>query len=433
MILTVLRVSWISLRRDRIAQALCFVLPVAFFSIFAFVLGNMGGSRTEPVQVAVADLDRSEASRRIVDALRRDASLRVTLMAAGTEGRGGPRDEALARVSNGKVPVAVVIPAGFGETFGEFGSGGARVEVLADTADPIAPQMIAGLLQGAVMTAAPDLFIESGMRTLERYGGPLSSAQRAAFEFFLPTLRASTQPASRASARGSADNRPSRSGPSFRGLLDVDVVDVLGKDSRKVPAMAYYAAGTAVMFLLFSAAGAGGSLLEEQESGTIERVLASRLGMSRLILGKWLFLAGVGFVQVTIMFLWGWLVFGLDLPGHVPGFLAMSIVTAAAAAAFGLVIAAACKTRAQLSGVSTVVILIMSAVGGSMFPRFIMPPVMRTAGLFTFNGWALDGYQKVFWYDKTVPELWPQLGVLAGLTVAFLAGARALARRWESA
>jgi hypothetical protein len=29
-------------------------------------------------------------------------------------------------------------------------------------------------------------------------------------------------------------------------------------------------------------------------------------------------------------------------------------------------------------------------------------------------------------------ELWPQVAVLVGLTVVFLSGARALARRWET-
>jgi ABC-2 type transport system permease protein len=35
--------------------------------------------------------------------------------------------------------------------------------------------------------------------------------------------------------------------------------------------------------------------------------------------------------------------------------------------------------------VSTLLILIMSSLGGSMFPRFLMPPAMQKAGLFTIN------------------------------------------------
>ena len=49
------------------------------------------------------------------------------------------------------------------------------------------------------------------------------------------------------------------------------------------------------MFLLFSCVGgAGGTLLEEEESGTLERLLSTQLGMAACSLGKWLFLALIG-------------------------------------------------------------------------------------------------------------------------------------------
>ena len=91
------------------------------------------------------------------------------------------------------------------------------------------------------------------------------------------------------------------------------------------------------------------------------------------------------------------------------------------------------RTRAQLSGFSTILILTMSALGGSMFPRFLMSETMQKMGLVTFNAWALDGYLKVFWRNAPVWQLWPQVAVLAGLTIAFLSLARLLARRWEMA
>ena len=72
------------------------------------------------------------------------------------------------------------------------------------------------------------------------------------------------------------------------------------------------------------------------------------------------------------------------------------------------------RSRAQLSGFSTILILTMSALGGSMFPRFLMSETMQKVGLVTFNAWALDGYLKVFWRDAPVWQLWPQVAVLVG-------------------
>jgi ABC-2 type transport system permease protein len=172
-------------------------------------------------------------------------------------------------------------------------------------------------------------------------------------------------------------------------------------------------------------AGSGATLIDEQEGGIAERILVSGVSVREWLMTKWLFSAAVGSVQVATMFVWGWLVYGVELFSrmHFWGFLAMTVATALAAAALGILLAVLCRTRMQLAGVSTVLILIMSALGGSMFPRFLMSPALKAIGLFTFNAWALDGYQKVFWYEADLPGLVPQLSVLVALALTFMAAA----------
>ena len=109
----------------------------------------------------------------------------------------------------------------------------------------------------------------------------------------------------------------------------------------------------------------------------------------------------------------------------------VALLAGFAVAAFGLVLASVCRTRAQLGALSTLVILVMSSIGGSMFPRFLMPEAMQKAGLLTINAWAIDGFTKVFWRDEPVSHLWPQVLVLLGVGVVLFAIARRLARRWE--
>lgn len=87
--------------------------------------------------------------------------------------------------------------------------------------------------------------------------------------------------------------------------------------------------------------------------------------------------------------------------------------------------------RAQLGALATLVILIISALGGSMFPRFLMPESIQKIGLITFNAGALEGFTKVFWREEPLWNLWPQVGVLAVSGTVFFAVARRLARRWE--
>jgi ABC-2 type transport system permease protein len=139
----------------------------------------------------------------------------------------------------------------------------------------------------------------------------------------------------------------------------------------------------------------------------------------------------LAFFQLVLMFVWAWLVFKLDFIPHLAGFIIIGISTAFAVGAFGMLLASTCRTRAQLGPLSTLVILIMSSVGGSMFPRFLMPEAMQKAGLLTINAWAIDGFTKVFWRDEPLAHLWPQVGVLLGVGVVFFVIARRLTRRWE--
>jgi ABC-2 type transport system permease protein len=420
---TLLRIGLTNLRRDRVAQALTFVLPIIFFSIFATVFGGQGERQTSRIRVAVVDEDKSELSRRIIEGLTREEGLRVRTTSDDEPG-GAPLDRAAGErlVRNGDLPVAIVLPAGLGASFAERGfGGGPSIQLLADVSDRIAPPMVQGLMQKVAMTAAPDLMMQGGLNQFEKYAGQLTPQQRAAVDAWLPRLR------QEAGSQAPASNRGTPMG------LEVSVVDVMRTDNPRASLISFYAAGIGVMFLLFSSVGgAGGALLEEVESGTLERVLSTNIGMSGLLIGKWLLLGIVGCAQLTVMFLWARLVFQLPLFSHLPGFVVMTIVTAAAAAGLGLVLATLARTRAQLQGFSTILILTMSAIGGSMFPRFLMSETMQKFGLITFNAWALDGYLKVFWRNAPIWQLWPQVAVLAGLTIVFLGVARTLARRWET-
>jgi ABC-2 type transport system permease protein len=425
MIATLFRVSWTNLKRDRVAPALTFLLPIIFFSIFANVFGNQGRNNGTPIiRVAVVDQDRSELSGRIIDGLRREKSLRVRTT-IDPEGKGSALDAdgAAALVKGGDVPVAIVLPAGLGANAGAFGSSApaVRIKLLADVSDPIAPQMVSGLLQKVAMTSAPDLMMQGGIQQFEKYAGALTPEQRDAVRDWLPRLKSAT-----ASGNTSAGSIAGAMG------IGVDTVDVMRQGSSE-SLISFYAAGIGVMFLLFSVSGASGSLLDEMDTGTLDRVLSTRVGMTGLLTAKWLFIAFLGMLQLTVMFLWGRLAFGVDLFHHLPGFAVMTVFTAAAASAFGLMLATLARTRAQLSGMGTILILTMSALGGSMFPRFLMSETMQKVGLLTFNAWALDGYLKVFWRDAPVWQLWPQVLVLSLIAAALLSLARIFARRWETA
>ena len=425
MIFAVFRTHLSRLRRDRAAFVLAFVVPIVFFSIFAAIFGGSRGGGTRRITLAVVDEDGSENSRRFVQALKAEKGLSI-VTGQVPEGQRSEspfdRSTAEAAVRAGTVPAALIIPRGFGATPISFGpsSGRPKLELLADSADPVAAPVVSGLLQGVAATAMPDVMAQTGVEQLERWGGTLTPEQRSKMEENIRVLREGR------AAKGATG------GAASAGLVDVEVRDILGQ-SKKNPTSALLAAGLGVMFLLFSAAGAGGALIEEAESGTLDRVLSTHVSMGRLLFGKVVYLSAVAVTQLTVMFVWGELFFGLELHRHLPGFFLMTIVTALASSCFGLVLAAMARSRMQLVALSNLLILAMSALGGSMVPRYLLSETVQKLGLVTINAWAIDGFMKVFWRDEPIAHLWPQVLVLLAASALLFAGARRLARRWDVA
>ncbi|HWC19275.1 MAG TPA: ABC transporter permease [Terriglobales bacterium] len=425
MILAIVRTAFTALRRDRGALALSFVLPIAFFTIFAVIFGGRRDT-TPKITVIVVDEDHSPQSRKLLKGLSAE-SLSVITRPSPKHGVEQPEYTAAtaeAAVKDGVSPVAVIIPPGFGRNPISFGGAppSSTIQLLKDSSDMVAAQIIAGLLEKVAMTAMPEVMAAQGSKYMDMYAGGFTPEQKKRIDAGLEALRKTES--------SGADDTSARRNANAGTPIAVSTRDVVGQNKNN-PMVSFYAAAIGVMFLLFTASSAGGSLLDEAESGTLDRLLSSRVTMGTLLAGKLCYCCLLAFSQLVLMFVWAWLVFKLEFISRLPGFAIMGLSTAFAVAAFGMLLASTCRTRAQLGPLSTLVILIMSSVGGSMFPRFLMPAAMQKAGLLTINAWAIDGFTKVFWRDEPISHLWQQVSVLWVVGCLLFIVARKLARRWE--
>ncbi len=490
MIPTVMLVCLRRLLHNRIELLLAFAVPIAFFSIFALIFGSgVGGTQDPSVKVVGVDTVQDAQSELVMRALQETPGLKFvegsyggsdakgkgdrgkgdtvkgdtvkgdTVKGDAAKGEGAsdaePRlaammtkSEATAMVRRGNATLAILIR--------RDESGEIAADLLSDASDQVSPKVVSALVQqvlGAIpgpetlQSLGPNETLGEGFGDrltdgfAEGLGDPLGDrlAGRGVAEELGVVQASGSEPTSSgtgatSSPIGSAGNGVSAGLSSSLANVPakrVAIIDLLGGEKRN-PVVTMYAAGIAVMFLLFGATNGGATLLEERENQTLDRLLTTGLTMDQLLLGKWGYLTMLGIAQTTLMFVWGQVVFGVDLWGHLDGFLIITVVTAGAAAAFGLMLATLCKTRGQLNGLSVVVVLTMSALGGSMVPRYVMNESLRDAGLWTFNAWALDGYDKVFWRDLPAGDLWPQMAVLMGCGAVFLITARGLAVRWEA-
>ena len=209
-------------------------------------------------------------------------------------------------------------------------------------------------------------------------------------------------------------------GVGATSLVRIHGRSVFGSD-RGIPEVAYAAGAVSFMFLLFASASGAMSLMEERESGIVDRVLAGPGGIEVLVCGKFLYLLTQGVVQVGIIFLIAWLAYGVALPEHLGEWLVVTACASTTAAGLAMLLVTASSTRRQAQTVSTLVILVISAIGGSMVPRYVMPPTFQSLGWLTPNTWAVEAYSGIFWRELTLA------GVAGPCLILFSSGLAALA------
>ncbi|MFC2117423.1 ABC transporter permease [Bacteroidota bacterium] len=168
-------------------------------------------------------------------------------------------------------------------------------------------------------------------------------------------------------------------------------------EEGKLVGIVHSVAGTAVLMLLFSVAGIGESILEEKQEGMLKKLLCSPMHPNNILFGKIVFTNIISIAQLIIMFVFAWLVFGLDITHHLFSLVLMIFATAYACSSFGIFLSSFAKSRKQVQALSTIIIMVMSGIGGSMVPLFVMPEIMQKIAVFTVNYWGIQGFYDIFW------------------------------------
>jgi ABC-2 type transport system permease protein len=404
---------WLTLARDRSAIAMSVLLPIAFFLVVASIFAGTAGEHLR-VRIAYADEVDSEESRRLLAALRREAALEpaaeVTLSS----------ERVRELVRSGAADAGLIVRAE-AEPLGSVGGFGAPPLLLVtDPTRAVAARLVAGLAQKAYFAWLPDVALGGVVELIDLDFTELDPEQKEEIRRELQRLRLETLEAAREGSERSGD---------FQELVEIAEVE---RPARGRNHVAYYAGAVAILFLLFSAVHGALSMLEERDSGILDRVLAGPAGAKALVDGKYLFLTAQGFVQVSLIFLVAWLAHDVDLPGHVAGFALVTLAAAAAAAGLALALTSACSTARQAQTLANVAILITSAIGGSMVPRFFMPQWVQDLGWATPTTWALEGYTRVFWRGEPLSSLALPVTMLLVAAALGWGVARRAARRWES-
>ncbi|MBL8840220.1 MAG: ABC transporter permease [Planctomycetes bacterium] len=435
--------------RDRTGMALGFLLPIVLVVIFGFVMKVVNGGDSGPSRATlwVVDQDGSEASRAFVAALRSAETLRVRPAADEPA-----VDEARMRrdLADGELHHALLLPAGFGATVAKREL--PELRMLRDPDRTLEQQLIAiGMMQAAIAALGPDFAEAFTTRMLERAGLPKEWRERttALARGFAGGVRRlfeekEAQASAKAPAAGSAEGVSVAAEPASPSLDPADflgqLVPVVNEEFRPPERprqltfmLSHSVSGIGVMMLMFGLMACATQLIREREEGVLPRLLGAPSERAALLWGKYLFALLIGALQLALLFAVGGFVFEVDFLRDPVAFLVASFVILLAITSFGMLIAAWARTSKQAEGLSTLLILVMSAVGGAWFPlqAFDPPAAVQVAMRCTLTDWAIRTYQALFWHGHGLRDgdVQTNLAVLLGFTVAATVAARALFER----
>lgn len=373
---------------DKKSVLMTFLLPILLISLFAFAFGGIGSTSSEPkmIKLLITDLDKSKEIKSLISNL--DSIKGIELIPTEIK-------KATSLVKKGKYIGVLVFNKGFQDSLTNNKS--LPIELKYDAAREIEIGILQSVIMQRLMKNIGEKLISNNINSyLEKEFSGLPENMK---NKIVKSINNNNQ-------KNEIDN-----------LAILKMTSILREDNNNKTSLGLIqaVAGTAIMMLLFSIAGIGGGLLDEKEAGTLKRLFYSPLKPSSILFGKMGAALIIAIVQLLIMFLFSWIAFKLPIFKDLPSLIFMILATAFAVSSFGIFLVSIAKTRQQLNGLSTIIIMLMSAIGGSMIPLFVMPAIMQKIAVISVNYWGIQGFYDIFWRNLSLIEIAPRILVLVGI------------------
>ena len=373
---------------DKKSVIITFILPILLISLFAFAFGGIGTvNEAKPIDLLITDLDNTTASKELVQSL--DSVKGIHLIKTTL-------DKASNAVRKGNYVAVLVLKNGFEKAVAK--SEPIPLELKYDQSREIEVGMLQAVLMENLIQKVSKNAISKNIENMldNEFAGITPNIKKRILE------------------KTSADD-----GMQQNSFVDFKMTAILKEDKGEKPnyGLIQAVAGTAIMMLLFSIAEIGGGLLDEKEGGTLKRLLYSPLKSREILFGKMSAALIIALLQLIVMFLFSWMAFGLPIFKDIISLLILIFAVAFSVASFGIFLVSIAKTRKQLSGLSSMIILTMSAIGGSMIPLFAMPAIMQKIAVISVNYWGIQGFYDIFARNLSLVELLPRIAVLLGIGI----------------
>ena len=345
--------------KNKTALTSMFIAPIIFVLILVIGFGSGGGNSGETkYPIDLVNMDKGYYSEQFINILKQDK----TFLIAERE-----FSEAKEAVEGNRTALAIVIPEGFSEAIENEKNKEVEILKLQSTESTIA---IAAVINNYLLQLRiSERTGEAAVQTLASHniikddeGKELKGKVENSFinSIKSPTVSYTVEKAIK-------DNKPGMDGISSAAI------------------------GILVMFITFFATGGAGAMLEEKETGTWKRINSTPTrGYSILggyILGNFL----QGWVQVGVLIIVSRYMFNINWGNSTLGLIMLFSSFLLAIIGLGSALSSFVKTRAQLSSLSSIVVMPTCLLAGCFWPREIMPDIMVKIADFVPQTWVLKG------------------------------------------
>ena len=351
------------------------------------------------------------------------------------------------------VLLPVVIIAVIGITFGDAASERLPIGIADEGAGPLGQELRAGLAASPVLDPRayddPEALrkavrrgvVSAGLVLPAGYDQALRAGRPAEVPFVVDQTRPAPAPvrsavaavvARQAAEVGAARFAADNAGVSFdtalgraRALADsqeqvrVEATTIGGRDDALPTGFNYTAPANLVLFVFITSLAGAAGLIEARRLGVIRRMLATPTTTSTILFGEALSRFAVALLQGMIIFVVGWLVFGVDW-GDPPAALLLVVTFALVGTGVGMLLGSVLRNAEQATSIGPPVGIALGMLGGCMWPLAIVPEPMRVVGHLFPQAWAMDAFIALIARNTGLGGITRELAVLAAFAAVLL-------------
>jgi len=302
----------LQLRRDRLTLAMMIVLPIVQLLLFGYAINT----DVRHIPSVVYDQDRSAQSRDLARSLEATGFYDFV-------GSVNDYDDIQRALRGNRARVALVIPPGYASNLARGKP--AQAQLVVDGSDPQTVASATNTAASLVAARSTEILLQRLQHSGSGFTQPITLEPDT---WYNPELRTAVY--------------------VVPGLVGVIL--------------------TMTMVMLTSMA-----IARERERGTLEQLIVSPVRSVELVVGKILPFVVIGYVQMTLIFLAGRIVFDVPIRGALLLLYALAFLFIAANLALGLFFSTLAKTQQQAMQMSFFFLLPNILLSGFMFPWEAMP------------------------------------------------------------